>query len=153
MTKTIIMRSVRLRFLSCGLAIFSFLADGCGRQPFPGPTPQPVQGKVTYRGRPAGGFRVTFHPLDDLGRVKFAPASVTDADGAFRLRSYDPDDGAPAGKYAVTFSWPRHVNALDEPDPAPEVDQLQGKYDDPENSPFIVTVQQGENILPAFDLK
>ena len=87
-----------------------------------------------------------------MGRAQFAPSAVTDDNGEFRLQSYHPDDGAPVGEYAVTFTWPQHVNTGDESDPVPEVDQLRGLYSDPRKSRFKVTVREGENTLEPFVL-
>jgi hypothetical protein len=96
---------------------------------------------------------VTFHPLGDIGALKFAPSAITAADGVYRLRSYQPDDGAPLGEYAVTFEWPDHIIHADDIDPVPEVDQLRGAYSRPENSQFKVTVHAGDNVVPPFVLQ
>ena len=77
---------------------------------------------------------------------------MTGENGEFRLRSYRPNDGAPKGEYAVTFQWPGHINTGNEPEPAPEVDQLQGLYSDPNKSTFKVVVHEGENELEPFVL-
>jgi hypothetical protein len=116
------------------------------------PARHPVQGKVVYRGQPASGFRVTFHPLQDIGELKFAPAAITEKDGSFRVRSYEPDDGAPQGEYAVTLEWPDHLIQADDPDPKPEVDRLRGAYSDPQRTKIKVTVSAGPNELAPFVL-
>ena len=128
---------------------------GCGEQSrgFDLPAMHPAQGSVTYRGQPASGFRVTLHPLGDIGALKFAPSAITAADGSFRVRSYAPDDGAPAGEYAVTFEWPDHIIQPEDFDPVPEVDQLRGAYSNPQTSPYKVTIREGENTLPLFELR
>jgi len=126
---------------------------GCSESREPSLPPRhPVQGKVMYRGKPASGFRVTFHPLNDIGNLKFAPSAITAPDGTFRLRSYDPDDGAPLGDYAVTFDWPDHLTSSDDPDPVPEVDRLRGAYSDPQRSKLKVTILAGNNELQPFVL-
>ena len=111
-----------------------------------------MHGKVLYQGQPAKGWRVAFYPLSEQGKLKFAPSAVTDDKGEFRLRSYSPGDGAPLGEYAVTFQWPQHVNTGDEPEPVPEVDQLQGRYSDPRTSRLKVVVHEGDNALEPFRL-
>ena len=140
------------RLLHGWLAIVLLLPASCSKPPLPGPQPYPVQGKVLYRGQPAKGCRVTFYPLYEQGKLKFAPSAVTDEKGEFRLRSYHPDDGAPAGQYVVTFQWPQRISSGDEPDPEPEVDRFQGLYSDPKQSAFKVTVHKGENSLEPFVL-
>jgi hypothetical protein len=131
----------------------SIALAGCSEPPLPGPPPQPVRGKVVYRGQPAEGFRVTFYPLGGQSGPRFAPAAVTDRNGEFRLQSYQPDDGAPVGEYAVTFQWPQYVNTGDPDDVLPQVDRLRGQFSNPRSSQFRVTVWEGENKLEPFVLR
>ena len=141
-----------LASLVCLTTVLCVLAS-CSKPPLPGPQPYPVHGTVSYRGQPAKGFRVAFHPLKAWVGAQFAPSAVTDDNGQFRLQSYHTDDGAPVGEYAVTFTWPQHVNTGDESDPMPEVDQLRGLYNDPRKSRFKVTVRaEGKNTLEPFVL-
>ncbi len=144
---------MRSRSLYFGLVAMSILAASCSKPPLPGPQPHPVHGSVMYRGQPAKGFRVIFYPLSEQGKRKFAPSAITNDSGEFRLCSYHPDDGAPTGEYAVTFSWPQHINTGDESDPEPEVDRLRGAYSDPRKSRLKVTVREGENALEPFVLQ
>ncbi len=143
------MKSSPLHFC---LALALLAPAGCSSRPLPGPQPYPVHGKVLYQGQPAKGWRVAFYPLSEQRKLRFAPAAVTDDKGEFRLRSYAPGDGAPLGEYAVTFQWPQHVNTGDEPEPVPEVDQLQGRYSDPRTSRWKVVVHEGDNALVPFVL-
>jgi hypothetical protein len=141
----------RLRRAGCAAAVF-VLAGCSGPEPLPGPQPHPVHGKVVYRGQPAQGFRVAFYPLGQQDGPTFAPSAMTDQKGHFRLRSYQPDDGAPAGEYAVTFQWPQQVNTGDPDDAQPEIDRLRGRLSNPRTSRFHVTVHEGENELEPFVL-
>ena len=138
------------------LALFvvvSIAIVGCGGQSLPGPEPQPVHGKLIYRGRPAHGFRVAFHPLGAQKGPRFAPSAMTDENGEFHLQSYRPGDGAPIGDYAVTFEAPQ-ASTNGDPNDAPQfVDQLHGKLNNPATSKFKVTVREGENQLEPFDVK
>jgi hypothetical protein len=136
-----------------GCAITLLVAVGCSKPaPLPGPQPFPVRGTVVYRGKPADGFRVAFHPLSEWEGPRFAPSGVTDAEGKFQLRSYAADDGAPAGDYAVTFTWPQEISSGD-PDDAPlVVDRLKGALSNPRESQLKVTIQAGENVLEPFVL-
>lgn len=143
----------KLRVITSLSLLLAMVGCGDGRPVLKLPTRHPVQGKVSYRGQPAAGFRVVFHPTGDIGALKFAPSAVTGTDGSFKLRSYDPHDGAPPGEYAVTFEWPDHFISDTDPDPVPEVDQLRGAYSRPEQSKFKVNVVAGENVIPPFDLR
>jgi len=66
-------------------------------------------------------------------------------DGAFRLSTYDPNDGAPAGEYYVSVIWPT--------DGREDEDKLNGRYRDPKTSQLTATVKEGSNELKAFRLK
>jgi hypothetical protein len=139
----------RFRWLAALLVL-----AGCGQPMAPaGPQPYPVRGKVLDQGKPAVGFHVAFHPLAQWDGPKFAPSATTDENGEFQLRSYEPGDGAPVGEYAVTFEKLEHIPYADPDDPQPPVDQLRGRYGDPQKSQFKVTVHEGENTLEPFVLK
>lgn len=128
--------------------------QGCGQASRVPPLPplHPVSGSVKYRGQPAAAFRVTFHPLTDIGPTKYHPSAVTDGAGNFQVTALKPNDGAPQGEYAVTFEWPDHFNQPADPDPVPEIDKLRGVYNRPEQSRFKIRVNVGENALPPFEL-
>jgi hypothetical protein len=70
----------------------------------------PASGKVTYKGAAVDGAIVKL-----LNTEPFKPGATgrTDAQGAFKLMTYDADDGAPAGNYIVLISKP------DKPQPVP----------------------------------
>jgi hypothetical protein len=144
-------RRFALDRLSLTMLAFAALL-GCGEPELLGPTPQAVHGSVVYQGKPASGFRVTFHPQFDLGERQFAPSAMTDAEGKFTLTSYKAGDGAPAGKYAVTIEWPQAVNTGDEYDAQPTVDRLKGRFVDPAKSAWNVDVVAGENRLEPFQI-
>ena len=79
------------------------LAAGCGKK---GPVLYPVKGVVRINGEPAKDVNVMFTPVGPLEGVTepLSPAGVTGEDGSFRLMSFKPGDGAPAGEYRVTVS-------------------------------------------------
>ncbi|MBN1394257.1 MAG: carboxypeptidase regulatory-like domain-containing protein [Pirellulales bacterium] len=74
-----------------------------------------VSGKVTYQGKPVTEGKIVFHP--QKGRQAIG---VIDADGNYRLTTFDNGDGAAPGKYRVTIQAmrasgaPRAKNILDE---------------------------------------
>jgi hypothetical protein len=140
-------------YLRLFIFVFVFMAGCRNEVPLPGPVPQPVRGKLTYQGRPARAFRVVFNPINKWEGAQFTPSAVTDENGEFRLCSYKPGDGAPEGEYAVTFTWPKRRNNVDEEDGTPPVDQLQKRYADPKKSVFRVTVKGGDNELATFALQ
>ncbi|HEY1189320.1 MAG TPA: hypothetical protein VGE74_16830 [Gemmata sp.] len=88
-----------------------------------------------------------FHPLFDMGSVKFTPTGTTGADGTFTLVS--GHDGAPVGEYAVTFTYPEPWDPQEGGTP---VDRWKGKYSNPAKPRFKITVKEGDNSLAPFRL-
>ena len=66
----------------------------------------PVSGRMLVKGKPAVGAQVSFYATDKTLIAEDAPfpRAIVEEDGTFRLTSYDPADGAPAGNYSVTVS-------------------------------------------------
>ena len=93
--------------------------------------------------------RVSFHPSS--GSIKAAPYAEADPDGAFRPSTGLTGDGAPAGDYTVTIVWPEIT--VDHGEEIAGPDRLGGRYNSPRSSNLKVTVREGENSLPPFELK
>jgi hypothetical protein len=114
----------------------------------------PVHGKVLVKGQPASNARVVFYSAAPAtpNQKNPTPAGNTDANGEFRLESYQADDGAPAGEYRVTIVWP-------EPPPPSfqgmfdAKDRLRGRYSNPETSKLTAKVESGGGEIPPFDLQ
>ncbi len=65
----------------------------------------PVKGRAYFEGVPMVGATVTF--ASDKAPAKGVKAiGKVEGDGSFVLSTYMAFDGAPAGEYAVTFTWP-----------------------------------------------
>lgn len=60
----------------------------------------PVSGTIKFKGAPVPNATVTFLPEGSSPRNPFG---TTDANGNFKLTSYDTDDGAVAGDYVVVI--------------------------------------------------
>jgi hypothetical protein len=109
----------------------------------------PVRGQVFYQGRPAKGAVVFFHPQGAESEPEsLHPLGVVGADGSFRLTTYRPDDGAPAGAYSVTVIW-KSPSAHGDDD---EKNLLPVRYMSPATSKLTAQVQQGTNDLPPYQL-
>ena len=77
------------------------LAAGCGK----GRTPvYPVEGQLLIGGKPAANVFVLFTPSNP-GPEVLRPSATTDADGKFRVTTFEANDGAPAGDYVVTLLY------------------------------------------------
>jgi hypothetical protein len=125
------------------------LQGGCGSG-VSMPSTVPVKGVVKIKGKPARGIRVKFHSQDSSQQSGFIPTGDTGPDGGFTLSTGAPQNGAPPGSYMVTFERP----IIDPKNPVEtEVDGLKGKYSDPAQSKWTVTIENGENSLQPFELE
>lgn len=112
----------------------------------------PVRGKVFFqKARPAAEALVVFHPLNDPDPRKNwpegFPRGTVAGDGSFALSTYQTGDGAPAGEYAVTIVWsPKNPDDRERETP----DRLEGRYSDPQQSKWRVTVKAEANDLQPF---
>lgn len=125
---------------------------GCGIRPISIPKTTPVKGSVTLKGKPASGVLVQFHPKFSTGKLKFIPSGETDATGKYVLSTGKPGDGAPVGDYVVTLRRNRIESDKQNSGIELEVDEFKGKYSNPDQSQFKVTVKAGENEIEAFQL-
>jgi hypothetical protein len=124
---------------------------GCSQTIAP-PATVPVSGAVTLKGKAAPGVRVTLNPQFDMGKQKWAVTGETGADGAFKVGTGVPGNGAPPGDYIVTFEKPRTDTDRKQNYLEIEVDDFKGKYSDPAKSAWKVTIVKGENKLDTFAL-
>jgi hypothetical protein len=76
-------------------------APGCGNNT---PGYYTVQGKVFYKGEPAAGAVVYFHP-EGAPAGPTIPFGIVEDDGRFFLSSDGAGDGCRPGKYAVLVEW------------------------------------------------
>ena len=83
----------------CCVSSILFLV-GCGGADMAGrPARVPAGGVVMMNGEPISGATVVFSPVSH----QEGASAVTDDEGRFRLRTFDPDDGAVPGMYKVTI--------------------------------------------------
>jgi hypothetical protein len=109
----------------------------------------PASGKVFYEGKPAAGAKVMLFSRDDPKDPILRPMATVDEEGEFTLSSYVPEDGAPAGSYAVTVIWvPKGFSGNIE-----KANKLPMRYSDPTTSELTVTIERKDNKLEPFDLK
>jgi hypothetical protein len=108
----------------------------------------PVTGKVVFEGRPAAGAVVQFHPQDKSDKSPLVPVGQAGADGSFRLTTYVHEDGAPAGRYAVTVFWGVPSKGGDNFDRV----LVPGRYLNPATSGLTAEVPGRATDLPPFKL-
>ena len=124
---------------------------GCTRPEYPNAT-YPVSGRVqTTDGEPAGYVRVTLHSSKLVSDGDpFRPSAMTDDDGNFRLTTYETDDGAPQGNYAVTFRWAKPQKTLFDPIPK---DRLRNRFALPTEKSLRCTIIEAESQnLGTFEI-
>jgi hypothetical protein len=132
------------------LAPLILVAVGCGGEKRK--SVYPVHGKVLVAGKPAARALVVFHPLDDPDpNARCSTAEVAE-DGTFTLSTYSAEDGAPAGKYAVTVVWPEATSTIGG-DADMGKDKLGSRYSNAKTSGLTADVHAGSNEIQPFNLK
>jgi hypothetical protein len=133
-------RAVILMLISLGLAA------GCGR--VEQAATSPVEGTVTFQGKPVAGASVMF-----MGKGPMAHGD-TDAQGHFKLMTNRPGDGAAPGDYNVSIS--KVGSEISNPT-APVQEQvlkneLPAKYSDMSAPLLTAKVEAGKKNEFKFDL-
>lgn len=131
----LILFAVAVSFTGCG--------DYENRQPV-----FPVEGTVSFEGRPAAGAFVVFHPKNASVPEPLHPSAHVDQNGQFKLTSYDAGDGAPAGDYTVTVQWRQLVR--DGQDVVLGPDVVPAQYSRPESTVLQAKVVEGPNSVPQI---
>lgn len=124
------------------LLVLPSCGDDSGR-----PKRHPATGRVLVDGEGAAGIKVRLHPIDRLHDIDaLSPSGLTDADGAYRLGTYEDEDGAPPGRYKATLFWSDTPPGPGRPD-----DLFSGAYARPESSGFEVTIVEGQNTIADIE--
>jgi hypothetical protein len=117
----------------------------------------PVEGEVFVGAVPAEGARIVLVPQGDSAVVGWTdgfPRAVVAADGTFKISTFSADDGAPAGDYAVTVTWPEPAPADSEGQgESSPIDRLGGRYSDPQTSQLLENSSNQRTKLPHYELK
>lgn len=127
------------------MALSCVMAGGCRRSSF---ETVPVQGTVSYQGRPAPYGMVSFQPID-ANRGRSAVASIK-ADGTYVVETLKDSSGLVAGEYRVVVSLIKPPG-LDEKSPG--VSSATGKPSDglptqPLSSPnLIINAGDGTKVF------
>jgi hypothetical protein len=136
----------------------------------------PVSGQVKYKGEPATGVTLYFHPEGGKPSGLPVPMAVTEQDGTFVVRSGDLGKGAPPGSYHILLEWrdrspassQRVVASFSPPSNGrrkagqapPKIrstaslpaDRLNGYYSDIEHPQMKAEIKPGRNDLPTIEL-
>ena len=91
-------------FRTIGLCLV--LATLCGCQDDPSQRGIRLYGHLFVDDQLAANANIAFHPVDPEKSNGRCPVATTQQDRSFELTTYSMCDGAPAGDYAVTVTWP-----------------------------------------------
>jgi hypothetical protein len=131
------------------LALLGPLLTGCRRPPFERVPVYPVCGQLFIHGKAAVNARIQLHDLSDIALGRLRPHAIVQADGSYRLTTFNTEDGAPVGTYAVTVTWPAPPKRRFDPEGP---DQLKGRYADPRRPLRKVVIIPAENDLGRSDI-
>lgn len=112
-----------------------------------------VSGKIMVNGEPAEHAQISLQPIKTpaKGERVIIPNAVALADGTFNVGTYTSSDGAPAGEYSITVTWPTVTVEGGEEIFGP--DRLKGLYRLPDNPLPKFTVQERDNEIPTIDIR
>ena len=124
---------------------------GCTRVP-ERPRPYPVSGKVLLpKGEPMRGGRVVFQPKDLTADESGLEAiGEINADGTFKLTTFEKDDGAVPGVYVVTIDPCSYKTATPRRFHESEIPK---SYLSRKSSPLELEVKAGPNDVGTIQLR
>lgn len=132
-------------------AALVMLGGGCGRSSGDRVAVFPVEGAVTFDGKPLADALVALHPKNPAEHKAPTAQGRTDAQGKFRLTTYESNDGAAAGEYKVTVQYfPLQQNG-ESYSPGPNA--LAPKLAVPDQSDIVVKVAEGPNQLDPIEVR
>ncbi|WP_146444955.1 hypothetical protein [Botrimarina colliarenosi] len=105
-------------------------------------------------GRPASGVELIFVPDNppESDLLVPTPRAVSDAEGRFEVSTYTGGDGAPADGYSVIAIRMSKLPEGVDPEAFNSVDELKGKYSEPDKSGLRVQIEPRTNELPDIEL-
>lgn len=123
-------------FLVSFAAAIAVGVAGCGNASKEGPETVKVTGTVTLDGEPLAGAYVTFS-LKTAGPPAFGE---TDDQGRFSLQTFEPGDGAIAGKYPITVTKMASQGAMEFEDEAAKEEYLRCRGEKASELKFVNAV-------------
>jgi hypothetical protein len=146
-----LLRFDEIFLLSSLAAAIAVTVTGCGRS-HPDRVPVvPVDGTVTFEGKPTPGATIVLHRKDKAPSAVPAPRAQVEKDGTFRFTTYDANDGVPPGEYVATIAWYKLTGQGRDVQPGPNV--LPSRYSNPATSKWEVHVAEGPLRLPPTTLR
>jgi hypothetical protein len=110
----------------------------------------PVEGAVTFEGKPTAGAMIVLHAKSGPRSNVPTPRAQVAKDGTFRFTTYEAGDGAPPGEYIATIAWYKLVGQGNDVQAGPNV--LPPKYNSPTTSKWEVRVAEQPTRLSPIQL-
>ena len=147
--------------VSAALLLGVLTVSGCSQTARPKVVP--VSGSVKVKGVAVADASVTFSPE---GKSPRSPNGVTDSQGNFKLTTYDTNDGAMVGDFAVTIVSTKSASGGKKPEEMTAQDMINmgpraatktdgmvpSKYGDKKTSGLKRSVVEGDQNVFNFDL-
>ena len=143
-----------MKTLKFSLVAMTIALAGCGEPPKDAPQDvlHPLTGIVNVNGKPASGAIVSLHGSGIAVPGSVTPFGIADENGKFSLTTYQPEDGAPEGRYQVTVSWADKLgSSASDPEYGPE--KLPRKFQIPTMSGLELEVKPGLSEAVVMNLK
>jgi len=143
-------RRVWFAYLSGGMLWLACLS-GCGSSETAERLPvHPVAGTIKFGGERLEGAFVVLHPVEGSDPRALPARGYVDAQGNFRVTTYEANDGAAVGQYVVTVVHTPLIERDGDKVAGPNV--LPAKYATSATSELKVPVVEGPNTLPEISL-
>jgi hypothetical protein len=141
---------MRILKIACGSAlVLALMPAGCSSSKGDRPPTFPAHGQLFVNDQPAAGAKIQLTALSDEKLAKLCPHAIVEANGSFRLTTFQTGDGAPLGSYALTITWASPPQPGHEEGP----DRFRGRFADPRRPVREVQIHLGDNDLGRLDLK
>lgn len=135
------------KVFSCITAALALACASCGNKN----NIYPVSGQVTYKGSPASGATVFFFRQGGDSMNDHMIMGIVQEDGSLELVCGSLGKGVPPGDYDVLIEW-KSVSGHSKGQPQHSPDRLKGRYADPKQPRFHVTIKAEHNDLAPFNL-
>jgi hypothetical protein len=148
--KSIAIRFGAARWIFAATALV-LLPAGCSKTSPDRAAVVPVEGAITFEGKPLPGALIVLHPKGQAQTSIPTPRAQVEKDGSFRFSTYEAGDGAPPGDYVATISWYKLVGQAGDVKAGPNV--LPAKYSNPKTSKWEIRVADAATRLPPVQLR
>jgi hypothetical protein len=137
------------RYATLLMACLGLMSAGCWERHSDRPSVYLAGGQLFFHGMPASNAKVELRAPDDKNLDRLRPHAIVQTGGVFQLTTFTTQDGAPAGVYALTITWPSPPKGRFD---AEGPDRFKGHYADPRRPVRKVKILPGKNELGRIDL-